>query len=231
VVVALLSWVAGDKPFAYIGGTDDLTIRQTKATMARCSLRIINLAVCIFVGLLTGGKACLAEQSRAYEDYVPAGSLHLGQVIAIAKRDEVVKMKPLYEAVKTTGVDDADIVDGTVVAARIFCCGGLTKESSSEVRNSLFLYVPKGIEVGMGDIVELRVGHIAQGGSAALMNSVTRVVQKSGKDEVACWWDPKNDRLWQRVLYCDWMPKEGWIKQEGMGPAWYKPPSSEAQGK
>ena len=120
-----------------------------------------------------------------------------------AKRDDIVRIKPLYEAVKTTGISDADIVDGTVVAVRIFCCGGITKQSSSEVSNSLFLYVPKDVEVGIGDIVEFLVGHVAEGGTPALINSVTRVVQKSGKDEGTCWWDPKNDRLWLRVLYCD----------------------------
>ena len=55
-----------------------------------------------------------------------------------AETEQIMKMEPLYEAVKTTGIDDADIIDGTVVAVRIYCCGGLTKESSSEVRNSLF---------------------------------------------------------------------------------------------
>jgi hypothetical protein len=199
------------------------------ASMFR-SLRGAIMAALLFPGLLVS-QACFAEQSRAYEDYVPAGSLHLSQVIAVATRDQIVKMKQLYEAVKTMQVDDADITDGRVVAARIFCCGGLTKESSSEVRNSLFLYVPKGMDVGLGDIVELRVGHVAEGGQPALMNAITRVVQKSGNDDGACWWDPKNESLWQRVLYCEWMPKEGWIKQGGMGPAWFKPPGAEPANK
>ena len=127
--------------------------------------------------------------------------------------------------------DDADIVDGSVVAARIFCCGGITKELSAEVRNSLFLYVPKGQDVGPGDIVELRVGHPAEGSNPAVMNSVTRIVQKSGKEDGTCWWDPKNDRLWQRILYCEWMPKEGWVKQGGMTPAWFKPLSADPASK
>jgi len=193
-------------------------------------LRRVPLAALLFCGLLAG-KPCFAEQSRVYEDYVPAGSLHLGQVIAAGKRDQIMNMKPLYEAVKTLGVDDADIADGTVVMARIFCCGGFTKESSAEVRNSLLLYVQKGMDAGLGDMVELRVGHVAEGGNPAVMNSVTRIVQKSGQDDGTCWWDPKNDRLWQRILYCEWMPKEGWIKQEGMTPAWFKPPSAEPAGK
>ena len=188
-------------------------------------------AIILLVGTLSIAGTSFAEQSRAYEDYVPAGALHLGQVIAAAKRDEIFKMKLLYEAVKTTGIDDADIVDGSVVAARIFCCGGITKELSAEVRNSLFLYVPKGQDVGPGDIVELRVGHPAEGSNPAVMNSVTRIVQKSGKEDGTCWWDPKNDRLWQRILYCEWMPKEGWVKQGGMTPAWFKPLSADPASK
>ena len=198
----------------------------------RCPATVLLPAklVIVFLGTLIAG-ASLAAQSRAYEDYVPAGALHLGQVIEAAKRDEILKMKLLYEAVRTTGIEDADIVDGTAVAARIFCCGGITKELSAEVRNSLFLYVPKGLDVGLGDIVEFRVGHPAEGGSPAVMNSVTRIVQKSGKDDGKCWWDPKNDRLWQRILYCEWMPAEGWVKHDGMAPAWFKPPSAEPASK
>jgi hypothetical protein len=187
--------------------------------------------VILVVGALLFAGTSFAEQSRVYEDYVPTGALHLGQVMVAAKSDQIFKMKPLYDAVKTTGIDDADIVDGSVVAARIYCCGGITKELSAEVRNSLFLYVPKGLDVGPGDIVELRVGHPAEGGNSAAMNSVTRIVQKSGKDDSTCWWDPKNDSLWQRILYCEWMPSEGWVKQGGMTPAWFKPPSAEPASK
>ena len=140
-------------------------------------------AAILLVGTLLVAGTSFAAQSRIYEDYVPAGALHLGQVIDAAKRDQILKTKALYEAVKATGADDADIVDGSVVAARIFCCGGITKALSSEVSNSLFLYVPKGLDVGLGDIVELRVGHPAEGGNLAVMNSVTRIVQKSGKED------------------------------------------------
>lgn len=170
--------------------------------------------------------------SRAYEDFVPAGSLRLGQVMAVLGRNDIVKTKPLYKAVTATGMSDTDIVDGAVVVVRIFCCGGITKEYSSEVQNSLFLYVPQSFEVSSGDVVEFRVGHVAEGAGRPVMNSVTGVVQKTGQDAGHCWWDPKNDRLWLRVLYCDWMPARGWVKQGGVNPAWYKPqaPNPPANG-
>ena len=158
-------------------------------------------------------------------DYVPAGSLRLGQVIKIATGEEVLENKQLHNLVSTSGVSDAEINQGSVVLARVFCCGGLTRNTSSEVANARVAYVPQGMRVGLEDIVEIRVGHEAAGGTGPAMNRVTRVVQKSGQDDGSCWWDPKDDRLWLRILYCKWMPNEGWVKQGGVSPAWFKPPA------
>ena len=60
-------------------------------------------------------------------------------------------------------------------------------------------------------------------GDGGRINTVTRVVSKRGEDPASCWWDPRNDSLWMRVPFCEWMPKEGWIKQGGTSPAWLKP--------
>lgn len=157
---------------------------------------------------------------------IPAGSLRLAQVVEIANRDEIVQLKELYEAIRASGFNDSEIVDGSVVVARIYCCGGLTENTSSEKVNALILYVPKGLNISLGDIVEVKSGRPPEKGDAGMMNVVTRLVQKNGANYAPCWWDPKDDRLWLRVLYCDWMPKEGWIKQEGINPAWFKPATS-----
>jgi hypothetical protein len=180
----------------------------------------------LLLSALFAAQACFAQQSRAYGDFVPSGSLRLGQVTAVAKRDEILKLKPLYEAVQTTGIADADIVDGRIVAARVYCCGGGTQEASS-----LFLFVPKGIEPALSDIVEYRVGRAPAGRNAGVMNTVTRIVQKAGPDESTCWWAPKNDRVYERVLYCEWMPGEGWTHQGGFAPAWFKPSHAEPSAK
>jgi hypothetical protein len=92
------------------------------------------------------------------------------------------------------------------------------------------VYIPKGLKVDIGDIVEVRVGRSPKSGEAGLLHTVTRVVQKYKEKGEMCWWDPRDDRLWLRVLYCDWMQKEGWIKQGGTKPAWFKPPSSASSG-
>ena len=55
---------------------------------------------------------------------------------------------------------------------------------------------------------------------------MTRVLQSANQTNGPCWWDPKNEILWRRVIYCDWMPQEGWVNQEGFNKfyiGWYKP--------
>lgn len=168
-------------------------------------------------------SSAILGQSRLYEDFVPEGSLHLGQAMASMSREALIKQKPLYEAVTAAGIKDADIADGSLVAVRIFCCGGITKELSAEVSNSRLVFVPRGYEVGPDDIVEFRVGHAAKGKVSPVLNTVTGVVQKGGTGAETCWWDPRDETKWLRVLFCDWMPAKGWVKQEGVNPAWFKP--------
>jgi hypothetical protein len=151
--------------------------------------------------------------------------------MGIGKRIEVVQNKPLYDAIIASGIKDSEIVDGSVIVARIYCCGGMTENLSSEKANARVLYVPKGLNVALGDIVEVRAGRPPENKDAGLLNIVTRVVQRYGVENGNCWWDPKDDRLWLRVLYCDWMPREGWVKQEGLHPAWYKPQAADLSSK
>ena len=115
---------------------------------------------------------------RIQSDSVPPGSRRLAQVTAIANRDEIVQVKELYEVIRASGVNDQDIVDGSVVMARIYCCGGLTENTSSEKVNALMLYVPRNLKVVLGDIVEVRAGRPPEKGDAGMLNVVTRLVQK-----------------------------------------------------
>lgn len=163
---------------------------------------------------------------RIHWNFVPAGSLRLAQVMGLANRIEVVQNKATYDAIIASGIADSEIVDGSVAVARIYCCGGMTENFSSEKGSAIVLYVPKVLTVVPGDIVEFRAGRSPEKGDVGLVNTVTRVVQRQAVEKGDCWWDPKDDRLWLRVLYCDWMPREGWVKQEGLHPAWYKPQSS-----
>jgi hypothetical protein len=166
--------------------------------------------------------ACSTPPLRIHSDEVPAGSLRVAQVVAIAQREDILKLEA-YKGIIAAGVADSDLTDGSVVMARIYCCGGPTKETSAEYANRRMLYVPKELRVGLGDFVEIRVGRPPEHGDGGRLNTVTRVVAKDGDQPERCWWDPKNDKLWLRFPYCDWMPKEGWVKQGGISPAWFKP--------
>lgn len=170
--------------------------------------------------------ACSAPLLRIESDFVPPKSLRLAQVVEIAKRDEIIEATPLYDALIAAGIKDSDIVDRTVVFARIYCCGGPTRETSSEVANATMAYVPRSITVELGDIVEYAVADPSRKGTSGALNVVTRLIQKKDATDGHCWWDPKDDRLWLRVLYCDWMPGEGWIRQGGLHPAWFRPSTS-----
>jgi len=173
------------------------------------------MAMVFVVGVVVLLMGC-ATHLRVHSDIskLPPGSLRLAQVMDNdVTRADIVEAKEIYDALIASGIKDSDIADNSVVLARIFCCGG-----KNETYNATMLFVPPGIKPSVGDLVEVRVGRDPEDGDAGLVNVVTRVVPKDG-----CWWDPKNDRLWVRILYCEWMPKDGWIKQEGISPAWHKP--------
>ena len=187
----------------------------------------IKLFIIIVMCLMLA--ACTAPL-RIQSDSVPPGSLRLAQVTAQAKRAEILELKDLMAALRNAGVKDEDIVDGSVVMARIYCCGGATLESSAEVVNARMMYVPKGMTVGLADVVEVRTALSVGGGDTGTLNTVTRVVQRYGEDG-PCRWDPDDESLWMRVIYCDWMPKEGWTRQDGLNPAWFKPQTAAPSGK
>lgn len=187
-------------------------------------LNSLLIAWILFLVLIMAG--CSSALSTHTDFTVPDYSLRLSQVVEIESRAVVLENKKLYEALLASEIGDSNITDGSIVVARIYCCGGIGEESLAIV-----LYVPNGIHVALGDIVELRTGHPPERGEVGSLNTVTRVVQKRGDDGNNCWWDPKDSRLWQRVLYCDWMPKEGWVKQGGLSPAWYRPSVPDLPGK
>jgi len=186
--------------------------------MSRLARRpAVRVVVAIAGGLFLA--ACSSSTPRIQSDFVPAGSLRLAQVVQLATRREVIELAPLREILRSSGVGDAEIVDGSVAVARIYCCGGPNEESSARM-----VYVPASARAAVGDVVEVRVGHVPQGGDHGALNTVTRVRQAASDTAGPCQWLPRNDRLWRRILYADWMAKEGWVKQDGLWTAWYRPP-------
>jgi hypothetical protein len=177
----------------------------------------ITILVLSLLSILAG----CSPPPRIHSDFVPSGSLRVAQVMMIAQREDILK-SDAYKSIIAAGVADSDLVDGSVAMARIYCCGGMSKELSSEFANRRMLYVPKDIKVGLGDFVEVKVGRPPKNDDKGSLNTVTRVVAKYQDKPETCWWDPRDDRLWLRVTYCDWMEKEGWHKQGGVNPAWFK---------
>jgi hypothetical protein len=166
-------------------------------------------------------SGCATRASlRLYPDDVPAGSLRLVQAVASGTRDELKNnAKEWYDALLASGVNDKDISDGSVAVGRIWCCGG-----PAEVSDRQAFYVPRGLEVKLMDIVEIRAGYDPKNHPFSRVNTATRVVQHAESKDDGCRWEPTNPRLWMRVLHCDWMEREGWIElNEGLQHTWYKP--------
>jgi hypothetical protein len=163
--------------------------------------------------------------ATTYKVYPPdeahADSLRVAEVMQIFAREQVVSSLPhTYEMLKQAGIRDASIQDGSLVAARVYCCGG-----TSEQRNAVFVLVPDGLAVELGDIVEVRMGRRPSDTDSGRINTATRVRESADTpaSDRACRWVPENEALWMRILYCDWMEEEGWAEVGGVWPTWLKP--------
>ena len=187
-----------------------------------CCAIVRNRMVSMVVGfaILSG---CASNASlRVYPDDVPAGSLRLVQAMQVGTRQATVSgAKEWYEAMLASGIVESEIVDGSVVVGRVWCCGGVAEYPERQA-----FYVPKGLSVKPFDIVEIRAGQEPTRKLPARVNIATRVVQTAESKDTTCRWVPPDSRLWMRVLYCDWMEKEGWIElKETLKHTWYKPPT------
>jgi hypothetical protein len=84
------------------------------------------------------------------------------------------------------------------------------------------LYVPPDVTVELGDIVEVRMGRESTKTDPGAVNVAVRVREKQGAPDSQCSWDPPNNTMWRRLLYCKWMPAEGWTKNNGFYNTWLK---------
>jgi hypothetical protein len=189
-----------------------------------------NLIASFLAFVLTG---CAGPEYKAYEgdvysrlhaDFVLVNSLRLVQVKELGTREEMQIVPDqdntsLYQSLIALGIPDEDLRDGSAGVGEVMCCGGPPSEQTYIV-----FYVPPNIDVGVGDIVEIRAGELP-GKSDAYPNVVTRLRQKRGT-AVGCRWLPENPGLWLRVLYCNGIEDEGWIQQGGFIKIWYRPPLS-----
>lgn len=184
-------------------------LRHRVALAASAAALLMLMTGCVHVAPL-----------RVYPDEVPADSLRLVQVMLIGTRADIVGVKEWHQALLDSGIRDEDIRDGSMAVGRIWCCGGPAETSDRQA-----FYVPPGIKVDLLDIVELRAGREPDATDKGRANIATRVVRNAGDSTTTCRWEPQDPRLWMRVLYCDWMPQEGWIElKTTLKHTWFKPP-------
>jgi len=189
---------------------------KVKPNLCRLATSMLyRTLTCVLLG------AC-SSVPRIQTSRVPPGSLRLGQVMYLTKPEKMKDGKDFRDLLMASGLSATEITNGSFGLVRIYCCGGPNEKSTAPA-----IYIPSGIDVQLGDIVEFRAGHPPEKGVAGEVNTVTRVRQRLTDKEPTCRWDPPDERHWTRILYADWMPKEGWVLQHGLWKAWYKPPVGE----
>jgi hypothetical protein len=191
-----------------IGG-DGIVFRHS-LTLGRVLTTVLALST--LASCATGSR--LHPDPATPED---ANVLRVTQVAGVATRQEIVATGDHYKYLLASGVADSDLVDGGLIEGRIYCCGG-----PNESGTAMWVFVPRGLQVERGDILEVRMGRAPSGGDPGKVNTALRVRQKASESG-PCRWIPEDPKLWVRYLYCPWMEQEGWKERGGLYPAWVGP--------
>jgi len=152
-------------------------------------------------------QGCAAGTSRLYKSEVPEGSLRLAEVLMLATTSDIEQNIYMSKPLKMAQKHEALTRDGSVVLGRVYCCGG-----KMDTVYMHYIYVPPDVAVEPGDIVEVKSGALQKNG-VSTVNTVIRVVQHANDANGSCNWEPQ-DKYYGRILYCDWMPQEGWEKYQ-----------------
>jgi hypothetical protein len=189
----------------------------SKSTRAAEVIALLTLAV-------TTSLAMAEAPSRVFPYYEEdTGVLVLGQVLEVATRQAIVGTQAHYQYLLATGIPEADLGDGRLAVARLYCCGGSFGEAQL-----IWVYVPPAVTVEAGDVIEVRMGRAPADKDAGIANAAVTVRQKSDDSNGPCRWEPDNPKLWMRVLHCDGMEQDGWVKRKGSRKLWFKPGESQA---
>ncbi len=138
--------------------------------------------------------ACSAASTGTSRLYPPAkdeaGALRLTQVMQLASRDEIFKLKENLEHLLASGVKDADLKDGSVAVGRIYCCHQGTEEGTA-----IGFHVPPDVTVALGDLVVVRMGHEANKKDPGTVNTAVEVREKKDAPDSKCSWDPPDNSM------------------------------------
>jgi len=167
-----------------------------------------------------------ASVPRSGPNFVPPGSYRMAQVVATAKRSEILGT-PAYKLLLDGGITDGQIIDGSAAAAMVYCCG-----KSHSLATAIVFYVPPDVTIHQGDVVEIKTGGEPNGSRYGTVNVVKDIRETRQNFPTHCHWLPSDENegtsreLWGRVLYCDWMAQEGWTEKSNLVVhTWYKAPN------
>ena len=192
-------------------------MQQSNSRGLRCRFRKLQLAV-LFLMICLPWAVTSAGTSKLYPPGKDqAGTLRLAQVMRTATREEILKLTTQRQHLLDSGLKDSDFQDGSLAMGRVCCC-----HPSTEEETAMWFYVPPDKPVNPGDIVEIRMGRESSKKDPGRVNVLVEIRQKKDASESHCSWDPPNNSLWRRVLYCDWMPAEGWTLKKGAYNTWLK---------
>jgi hypothetical protein len=194
---------------------DQSNLPSSRRQFRKLPLTVLLLMICLPCAVCSAGTSRLYPPSKDQ-----AGTLRLAQVMQTATREEILKLTAQRQHLLDSGLKDSDFQDGSLAMGRVYCCHPSTDEGTA-----IWFYVPPDAPVKPGDIVVVRMGRESNKKDPGTVNKLLEVRQKQDATESHCSWDPPNDRLWRRVLYCDWMPVEGWTLKNGSHKTWLKPAS------
>jgi len=173
--------------------------------------------LCAFAAVAIPASS-LASPSRLYPPTKKQNDvLRVAKVIQLATREEILDLGVHYDTLMASGIRDSDLSDGSLATGQVYCCGGPSDEGMA-----MWIYVPEGMAVEVGDIVEVRMGHQPRGDDPGLVNTTIGIRVKKDVADGSCRWMPRDETLWTRILYCDWMEEEGWIREKGFHKTWLK---------
>ena len=113
--------------------------------------------------------ASCANTSRIHSGHgVPEGYHQATEVVYLASKEEIMRTPDAYDVVRSAGVEDGDIRNGSIAFGRIFCCGG---QGNAETESLAVVYVPLGLSPAKGDIVEFIAAKDPEGKDPGSLNT------------------------------------------------------------
>jgi len=194
------------------GKKDQSNSRTSLYPLRKLRLTVLFMMICF---------ACAVSRAGTSKLYPPtkdeAGTLRVTQILHLATREEILGLRASLQLLFASGLKDSDLKDGSLAIGRIYCCHQKTEEGTA-----IWFYVPPDVPAELGEIVVVRMGRESTKTDPGAVNAMVEVREKKDAADSQCSWDPPNNTYWTRVLYCKWMPEEGWTLKKGLYKTWLK---------